>query len=141
MQLPNIKSYTGGSNNNPLTFFVLCKGENSGKPLTEPCPNCFVVTCATVQDREYWFWLSWGLWRSKSFHIVQRGSVIPFIRICDYLEVITRACRHCADKPEQLSEALSLMKQLEQLEKVTLQKLLSIKDMRVAIFHRVLRRE
>jgi hypothetical protein len=122
MNLPNIKSYNGSNASNTLTFYVLSKGENAGKPLNAPCP-------------------SWGLWKSKSFHINLRGSVIPFLRICDYSEVIERACLQTINKPQQLAQALETMRNLEELEKTTLQKLITIKQMRVAVFHKVLRRE
>ena len=141
MNLPNIKSYNGSNASNTLTFYVLSKGENAGKPLNAPCPNCFLITCLTQEQRDYWYWLSWGIWKSKSFHINLRGSVIQFLRICDYSEVIERACLQTINKPQQLAQALETMRNLEELEKTTLQKLITIKQMRVAVFHKVLRRE
>lgn len=140
MQTPHIHSYNGQQPQGNTSFYVLSKGENAGKPLDKPCPNCFVATCATDIDRDYWFWLSWGLWKSKSFHILLRGSVIPFLRICDYKEIITGAAAETAERPEQLKKAIQTMRDLEQLEKATLQKLLIVKEMRIAVFHKVLKR-
>lgn len=41
-------------------FFILSKGNNAGKPLDQPCPNCFVVitNCPSEKQRLYWlcFW-------------------------------------------------------------------------------------
>lgn len=62
-------------------FFILNKGLNSGKPLDTPCPNCFVCITNNETDRNFMYWLCFGLWKSKSFHYFLKGSVIPFITI------------------------------------------------------------
>jgi len=61
-------------------FFILCKGLNSGKPLSEPCPNCFVCICQSEQEKENLYWILFALWQSRRFHQVLCGSVIPFVR-------------------------------------------------------------
>ena len=65
-------------------FYVLSKGLNSGKPLEKPCPNCFVITVKNDEEKEFLFWLCWGLWQSKKFHHLHTGSVIPFVRLHEF---------------------------------------------------------
>ncbi len=65
-------------------FFILNKGLNSGKPLEKPCPNCFVITVKNDEEKEFLFWLCWGLWQSKKFYYLHTGSVIPFIRLNEF---------------------------------------------------------
>ncbi len=63
-----------------FSFFILNKGNNSGKPLTQPCANCFMAICETEDENEFYYWLCWGLWQAKAFEQLLCGSVIPFIR-------------------------------------------------------------
>ena len=69
-------------------FFILNKGLNSGKPLNQPCPNCFVCLTDNQEDREFLYWLSFGLWKSKAFHYYLKGSLIPFITISEIRRLI-----------------------------------------------------
>lgn len=134
MQLPKIKSYNHTQPAN--SFFVLCKGENSGKPLREPCPNCFTVTCSSVDDYNYWFWLSWGLWKSKAFHFYLRGSVIPFVRICDYGQAIEKASAQTADRL-QLKQAVDAMQNIEAREASIRQQLALLSQLKIAVFRKI----
>ncbi len=64
-------------------FFILNKGLNSGKPLTNPCPNCFVVISLTEKDKTTLFHLSMMLQIGGFYAYYLKGSVIPFISIDD----------------------------------------------------------
>lgn len=37
-----VKTYKAGTEFEKPHFYILNKGLNSGKPLIEPCPNCYV---------------------------------------------------------------------------------------------------
>lgn len=140
MELPIIKSYPAYVPNCNFSFYVLSKGENAGKPLEKPCPNCFTVSCSSSVTREYWFWLSWGLWKSRSFHYYLRGSVIPFIRITDYREAIVKAMRPTIDNPQQFATALETMRQIELYEQQSKEKLEKLALAKIAIFRKLLHR-
>lgn len=73
-------TYRPGQQQPESSFFILSKGLNAGKPLNEPCANCFIATCETENEKEFYFWLCWGLWQAKRFEHLLCGSVIPFIR-------------------------------------------------------------
>jgi hypothetical protein len=138
MQLPKIKCYNGTTAAN--SFYVLCKGINSGKPLREPCPNCFTVASATAEESEYWYWLSWGLWKGRNFHILLRGSVIPFIRICDYQAILIATGHTASSRPESFSKALQTMRDIELYEQTSIRKLELLASMKITVFNKLLKR-
>jgi hypothetical protein len=84
-----IKTYTGGQHGTHV-FFILSRGNNSGKPLNEPCPNCFVCECSSAEEKEKAYWLFYALWQGKECEQLLVGSVIPFIRKNDLIGLLNR---------------------------------------------------
>lgn len=117
-------------------FYVLSKGLNSGKPLEKPCPNCFVITVKNDEEKEFLFWLCWGLWQSKKFHQLHTGSVIPFIRLHEFKSFIKEQAATAFAEKEQYKKNVKALQQLEALEKNYKQNLLLIMDAKRAIFQR-----
>lgn len=96
-------------------FFVLNKGLNSGKPLVEPCPNCFVIVCSNALERERLYWLSFALWQSRAVYPFLRGSVIEFVSKSDFSGLLIEADRRLAsDAVEQVVKSLLTLSQLEE---------------------------
>ena len=131
MQTFTVKSVTGNKEDGKPHFFVLNKGLNSGKPLLQPCQNCFKIEAENEDLREMLFWISFALWKSKAFHPYLIGSVIPFIRIGDFKQVICEKLEvvnaHPAEftntieklrffdiKEKQLRDSLRLVQELKQ---------------------------
>lgn len=96
-------------------FFVLSKGLNSGKPISEPCPNCYQIICHTSEDKETLELLCFCLWQSKVFYLDLVGSVIPFLRIGDFRKALLIAIENSKDKPKihQLSGNIQKLNALE----------------------------
>jgi hypothetical protein len=117
-------------------FYVLCKGLNSGKPLEKPCPNCFIITVKNDEEKEFLYWLCWGLWQSKKFHYLHTGSVIPFIRIDEFKAFLKEQAATAFAEKEQYNKNVKALQQLEQLEKNYKRNLLLIMDAKRAIFQR-----
>jgi len=117
-------------------FFILNKGLNSGKPLEKPCPNCFVITVKNDEEKEFLFWLCWGLWQSKKFYHLHTGSVIPFIRLYEFKAFIQKQAVAAFAAKEQYNKNVKALQQLEQVEKSYKQNLLLILDAKKAIFHK-----
>lgn len=117
-------------------FFVLCKGLNSGKPLEKCCPNCFVITVNNQEEKEFLYWLCWGLWQSKKFHHLHTGSVIPFVRLHEFKPFIKEQAATAFAEKEQYNKNVKALQQLEALEKNYKQNLLLIQDAKRAIFQR-----
>ena len=89
-----IKTHRSGRTYNTQHFFILNKGINSGKPLNQPCPNCFVITTTSAANRESLFYLCLLLKIGKYFSYYLKGSVIPFICISDAKKVINQALQN-----------------------------------------------
>jgi len=89
-----IKTHRSGKTYSGPHFFMLNKGLNSGKPMPEPCPNCFVITTNSEDFRESLFYLCLALKVGKYFSFYLKGSVIPFICIVDARAVIKNALQN-----------------------------------------------
>ena len=115
-------------------FFVLNKGLNSGKPLKNHSPNCFVITSKSEEEKDLLFCLCWGLWQSKKFHSLLTGSVIPFIRLHEFKPFINQQAAIAFTEKEQYNKNVKALQQLEALEKKYNQNLILINDAKRAIF-------
>ncbi|WP_445458507.1 DUF6943 family protein [Flavobacterium sp. HNIBRBA15423] len=60
-----MKHYQNGVKYANSHFFILHKGLNTGKPLNEPCPNCFVIIFQCSEDCENIESICKSLWRVK----------------------------------------------------------------------------
>ncbi len=135
----NITTYNSDKEYKGFQFYILNKGLNSGKPLENPCPNCFVCTCQSEEEKNQLHWLMFGLWQGKIFdqHLV--GSVIPFIHIRHIKSILYDALLKMGEKPDKFKNhinkvhkieqnRLNLLKQLElmkQLKRVLMLELIS----------------
>lgn len=132
MQPPILKTYRPEMPLGENVFYIQSKGNNSGRPLMEPIRNCFVAYCESQDHMDYWMCICTVLFIGKKFGLIIRGSVIPFIRICDTLWMF-RAFRNvdedklykAASQLKEVDEALRLNAErtrlLEQLRMVTVQ--------------------
>ena len=77
-----LKTHKSGRTYSNPHFFILNKGLNSGKPLSNPCPNCFVVNY-NKEGKNTLFHLSMMLQIGGFYAYYLKGSVIPFISIDD----------------------------------------------------------
>ena len=69
-------------------FFVLSKGNNAGRPMDKPCPNCFVIVTKDPKEKHLLYWLCFGLWQCGYFQPHLCGSVIPFLRLPELKSII-----------------------------------------------------
>jgi len=119
-------------------FFILNKGLNSGKPLNTPCPNCFVCIVDDAADREFLYWLFFGLWRSKSFHFYLKGSVIPFITIDEIRKVIRESEVKASNKEKAFDKSIQALKLLDVNEQKIKLTLKMIETARQVIFQKLM---
>ena len=111
MQNFEIKTHLVGRAYSKPHFFILNKGLNSGKPLDQPCPNCFVITAQSSASQESLFYLCLSLKIGKYFGYYLKGSVIPFICISDARSVIETALQN--------NQQGKWEKKIEKLKKIT----------------------
>ncbi len=110
----NITTYNSDKEYNGFQFYILNKGLNCGKPLENPCPNCFVCTCQNEEEKNQLHWLMFGLWQGKIFNQHLVGSVIPFIHIRHIKSILSDSILKMAEKPEKFKDHISKVHKIEQ---------------------------
>ena len=131
-----IKSYRPGVVYNMPHFFILNKGNNSGKPLTTPCPNCFVIQFKCEEEKEQIYWLLYSLWQSKAFYPLLRGSVIPFVVLRDVKSCLLDGLNKVAENPTQFEKAVAALRSLEAMEKKFKQNIKLVQDAKRMLFYK-----
>ncbi len=139
MHSPKFQTYSVKNQSTSFEFYILCKGLNSGKPLTAPCPNCFVCICKNEEQKDFYFWLLFGLWKAKHFHQFLTGSVIPFIRIADLKNEVCIQAEKVSQQEKEYKSTVDKIKQLEEKEKAIRQNLALINDLKRAMIYRHLK--
>ena len=131
-----VKSHHPGVDYSMPHFFILNKGNNSGKPLTVPCPNCFVIQFQCEEVKEQIYWLSYSLWQSKAFYPFLRGSVIPFVVLRDVQSCLLDGLNKANGNPAQFEKAVATLRSLEAMEKQYKQNLLLIANAKRMLFYK-----
>lgn len=139
MKKVSVKSYNPTKPGGALDVFILSKGNNAGKPLWQPCPNCFVFTAKNQSEQEEIYWLLYGLWQGRCFSPFITGSVIPFIRKADLCKVINIALEKLEGNRSQFDKALSTLQLLEKHSENIKQQIKLIKQAKKALMYKVLR--
>lgn len=114
-------------------FFILNKGNNSGKPLKEPCPNCFVITVKTEEEAENLYWIALSLWKSKLWHQYLVGSVIPFIRLNEFKTTFRNKVHVIYKEHNKHLENVEKLKELEALTSIYNKNIDAIERIKIAI--------
>jgi hypothetical protein len=116
MQPIQIKTYQTKRSYDELSLFVLSKGLNAGKPLTQPCPNCFVITAQSAQHKTQLRWICYMLWITGTFKRHLIGSVIQFIRISGLKDCLEQALMQADSNSsfEKLTQVLEHIAQQQQ---------------------------
>ncbi len=134
-----LTTYREGKDYKRSYFFILNKGNNSGKPLLTPCPNCFVCECSNEKEKQELYWLLYGMWQGKAIYPHLIGSVIPFIRLRELSDLIKIGLEKLTINPEKVRKNISKIVQMEK-HQVNIQRQLElIKQMKQALIFEVLK--
>ena len=133
-----LSTYREGKEFKGSYFFILNKGNNSGKPLLTPCPNCFVCLCENDQDKEELYWLMYGMWQGKAIYPHLIGSVIPFIRLREMSDLIKTGLEKLTNNPDKVRKNISKIVQMEKHQMNIQKQLELIKQMKRALIFEVL---
>lgn len=117
-------------------LFILNKGLNSGKPQMEQFTNSFVLIFETQEECESIFWVTYSMWQSKFWHRNLVGSVIPFLRINDFIKEFSSKADEMLNDFEQHQKDIQALRLLELKEKQFHQNINLINDLRRVILHR-----
>jgi hypothetical protein len=110
-------------------FFILNKGNHSGKPMNDPCPNCFVCICTSEEEKEMLYWLVMGLCQGRVFEKYLCGSVIPFVRINDVKTALNwLSFNHTAQLVQYKKKVIAIQK-VQQAKNTILQQLQSLQSL------------
>ena len=90
MKAIQVITHRPGRNYSAHVLFVLSKGLNAGKPLAQPCPNCFAVEFSSAEEACRFRALCLILMQSRVFSQYLKGSVIPFLSIRDFRSIVSR---------------------------------------------------
>ena len=138
MSICSSRSHRPGVDYSMPHFFILNKGNNSGKPLAVPCPNCFVIHFQCEEVKEQIYWLSYSLGQSKAFYPFLRGSVIPFVVLRDVKSCLLDGFDKMNENPAQFEKAVAALQGLEQMETKFKQNLLLISQAKKMLFYKYL---
>jgi hypothetical protein len=110
-------------------FFILNKGKHSGKPMNDPCPNCFVCICSSEEEKEILYWLVMGLCQGRVFEKYLCGSVIPFVRINDVKKALNWLSFNHTAKLVQYKKKVIAIQKVQQAKNTILQQLQSLQSL------------
>lgn len=133
-----LKSYIQKEEIRKPHFFILNKGNNSGRPLSAPCANCFIIQFQNEIEKEQIYWLMYSLWQSKAFYPFLRGSVIPFVVLRDVKSCLSAALNKVDENQAQFEKAVAALRSLETIEKQCQQNLLLISQTKRMLFYKFL---
>ena len=140
MQSAKVQTYSPKNEVSQHSFFILCKGLNSGKPLEQPTANCFVMSCESEAEMKRYYWLCFGLWQSKAFHPHLCGSVIPFLRIDDFKTALKEQAEAVSKNQYAFVKDVHKVKLIERKEKQMKEYLLLLADVKRAMMYRYFKR-
>ena len=112
-----LKTHKSGRTYSNPHFFILNKGLNSGKPLANPCPNCFVVTTKTEETKNTLFHLSMMLQIGGFYTFYLKGSVIPFITINDCRNTLIKGLKSSDNIANQMQKHIKAVEVISKKEK------------------------
>ena len=114
-------------------FFILSKGNNSGRPMKDSCPNCFV--CQTYSDEEatYLYWIAFFIFKNKSIFRLLRGSVIPFVSIHEYRKEFSVFIDKALSKKNAFKKNVEVLEKLQERKMNMKRNLSKLEDVMISI--------
>lgn len=121
---------------NAYSFYVLSKGLNSGRPSMAPHVNSFVITCSSDQEKDFYYTLCFALWKSKTFHPLLCGSVVPFLRIDDFKKIIDQTAGQLVTCRDQFTKTVNQVKAIEEKENNIRKQLQLLAQLKIAMLRK-----
>ena len=136
MIFPQIRCYQSNVLSQSFVFYILCKGDNAGKPSLKPWPNSFVVICQNQQYFNFYFWLVYGLFKANKFKASLRGSVIPFINLDDVRTIIRGVAPEVFPDWAKFQELINTMDKIDKLKSTLAQQIIASDNLQQYLLHR-----
>lgn len=120
------------SNKTKPSFYIQIKGNNSGRPLKNPIPNCVAV----YTDVPYLFEVVFLLFKGRAFEPCIIGSVVPFVRLDDIKKIVSKGLESYSPQKEIY---LSNIRKVEQAIDNYSEQIRVLKQLQVACCHKFLK--
>lgn len=133
-----IKTYNPKQRHDHRSLFILSKGYNAGKPLDGPCPNCFVITTDSPEEKILLHWICYMLWQSGAFKRLLIGSVIQFIRLRESKDRIEQAL-NVADNSHVFMQVVNSLEKIASHRKSLCSQLDSLDELKKQLIRQTLR--
>lgn len=117
-------------------IYILNRGRNAGKPLRQPCPNCFILYCSSPEEMETAYWTFYALWKNGFFHTHLCGSVIEMLRLCDLKTLMRHFIQPAFEKAFTMPEMNKKIKETYELEQKIEQQAATLKELRHSLVRR-----
>ena len=111
-------------------IYILNRGRNAGKPLRQPCPNCFIYYCSNPEELETVYWTFYALWKNGFFHPHLCGSVIEMLRLSDLKKLLLQWIQPGIEKATRNPEMVNKIKSTWELEQKIQEQSKSIQELR-----------
>ena len=134
-----LKSYNQKDEIRKSHFFILNKGNNSGKPLALPCPNCFVIIAENQEQADQLRTLCYALWRCRAFEPHLHGSVIPFMTIRSFRSVMAFHIPIIEKNATDFAKTVQALKLLEEREQQLTKTLRAVSEYKQAFVRQFFR--
>ncbi len=97
-------------------LYILNRGRNAGKPMFEPCPNCFILYVRDKEELETYYWTFYAFWKHGFFHPHLCGSVIEMLRLSDLKKLLLQWIQPGIEKATRNPEMVNKIKSTWELE-------------------------
>ena len=134
-----IKTHAIGKTYAQPHFFILNKGNHSGKPLRNYCANCFVFLADDEEEREFYFFLFMGMHELGFFRRCLIGSAIQFIRIGELCDIAEEVVNHVNSGNRSYFEINSTLQQIEMQKNELVKQVDYLVQLRRLLFSKYLR--
>lgn len=134
-----IKTHKMGSVYDAPHFFILNKGEHSGKPAPMYWSNSFVFLAETEEEKDFYYFVFLGLWELGYFKKALIGSVVPYIRIGDLIDITEEVVNNINAGERKWEDVQGVISQLEQQKTALLQQVSYILEIRRVLLYRFIK--
>ena len=131
-----VRTYSVHSPAPKTALYILSRGRNAGKPMFEPCPNCFIQYVRDAEELETYYWTFYAFWKHGFFHPHLCGSVIEMLRLCDLKTLMWNFIQPAFQKSCIQPEMVNKIKSTWELEQKIQEQSKAIQELRHSLVRR-----
>lgn len=131
-----VRTYSVHRKQPQMALYILNRGRNAGKPMLEPCPNCFILYVRSTEELETWYWTFYAFWKHGFFHPHLCGSVIDMLRLGDLKMLMRNFIQPAFEKATENPAMVNKIKATWELEQKIQQQAKALQDLRHSLVRR-----